>query len=72
MPGKIISIIPVTPDLSIILHQAQYPTDGVHISIKQNEKVNNLPGEITLIPEEIPALVKALTEASRELTKLSY
>ncbi len=69
MAGKIIKVIPVTPDLAVVLYHAPDPKDGICISIKQNEKVNTIPGEAILIPEEIPALVKALNDATMELTK---
>jgi len=64
MAGKIIKIIPVTPDLSVILYHAPDANDRTCISIKQNEKVNNMPGQIMLISEDIPALSKALSEAA--------
>ncbi len=69
MPGKIIKIIPVTPDLSVILYHAPDANDRTCISIKQNEKVNNMPGEIMLIPDEIQRWAKPSPKPPRNSQK---
>lgn len=49
MPSKIINIVPVIPDLSVILLAAPDTKSSVYISIKQNEKVNSILGEVSLL-----------------------
>ncbi len=61
MTSNIIKILPVNPDLSVIVFDHKGRT---HISIKQNEKINNRPGEIIITPEEVPSLEKTLAEAA--------
>lgn len=64
--------IPVTPDLSVILYEHIDPREGSYISIKHNTPKRNMEGEILFGPSDVPALVKALTEAAIELTSSSY
>lgn len=72
MPDRIRRTIPINDDLSVILYEEEDPRNGTYISIKHITPKRNMEGEALVGPSDIPALVKALTEAALELTSSAY
>jgi hypothetical protein len=64
--------IPVTSDLSVTLYEHVDPREGSYISIKHNTAKRNMEGEVLIGPSDVPAMIKALTEAALELSSSSY
>lgn len=67
----LIEEIDVLENYKICLYESRTRDGGTYLSIKHNENVIDMQGEILLSPCKVPELIKALIEAVVKLERRS-
>lgn len=72
MEDRLVKVLPAGETLALWLYESAKQDGGAYMSLKQRQKVRDMPGEVLIPPVEVAAVVKALIEGAEILTSRGF
>lgn len=68
MEDRLVKVLPAGDTLALWLYESATQDGGAYMSLKQREKVRDMPGEVIIAPADVANVVKALIEGAEILS----